>query len=415
MVRAVKSGTTRALKKGASSVLLPGATRAEAWEWWGLEGKPSCLRTCAAPGDLVSTQGTTLALPVAQVFCLPLWLNETDPARLTDMIRLQLEMRGLSPRGVVFDWAVVARESARTLVVVGVLPAQLPPELEAENYERFDLSARYFPLPENALTLWREQDRLVLAVTRGRALVYFQALAEATISARMVHDLICIRATLAMQEVTATLGGIALWYAATPAELAEFKALALPVKVTERPAVQPPSQAWKLVPAAVAEARKKRESRRWQKQALLIAAGVYLLFALVLDARFLLLQHRVSQLRGWQAEHAQALALVRETEGAWKELAPAVDRDVYPLEVLNQVAQSIPRDQLHLTLFEFEHDHLLIKGEAKNVADAFQFIDLLKKDPHFQGYGLEMGQPHLLPNDLAQFQIDGTRPGNRLP
>jgi len=40
---------------------------------------------------------------------------------------------------------------------------------------------------------------------------------------------------------------------------------------------------------------------------------------------------------------------------------------------------------------------------------AFQFLDNLKHDPHFAGYTWDMAQPHLLPNDLAQLQIEGTR------
>jgi len=32
--------------------------------------------------------------------------------------------------------------------MVGVLPANLPPEIHTEAYEAFDLSARYLPFPE---------------------------------------------------------------------------------------------------------------------------------------------------------------------------------------------------------------------------------------------------------------------------
>jgi hypothetical protein len=118
---------------------------------------------------------------------------------------------------------------------------------------------------------------------------------------------------------------------------------------------------------------------------------------------------KVNDLRKWQSEHTQALALVQDGRAAWKELAPVVDTKNYPLELLLQSSQSIPADQLHLTLFEAGDGHLLIKGEAKNVAGAFQFFSKLKSDPYFSGYALVMGNPRPLPNDLAQFQIEGTR------
>ena len=69
-----------------------------------------------------------------------------------------------------------------------------------------------------------------------------------------------------------------------------------------------------------------------------------------------------------------------------------VDTNNYPLELLLHAAQSIPADQLHLTLFEAGNGQLLIKGEAKNVAGAFQFLNKLKGDPYFSGYNLDMAQ-----------------------
>jgi len=77
--------------------------------------------------------------------------------------------------------------------------------------------------------------------------------------------------------------------------------------------------------------------------------------------------------------------------------------------LLFHASQSIPADQLHLTLFESNGTHIVVKGEAKNVAGAYQFLAKLKGDPFFSGYTLDMGNPHPLPNDLASFQIDGTR------
>ena len=69
-----------------------------------------------------------LALPASEVMALPLWLLETDPKRFRAMIVLQLEARGLQPRGAeaVFDWSIVVQEPTRTLVLVGILPASLP-------------------------------------------------------------------------------------------------------------------------------------------------------------------------------------------------------------------------------------------------------------------------------------------------
>ncbi len=413
MVRTVKAKTTRSLNKGERAVLLPGSTGAAPWEVWvfGIQGTWNA-QTCATPLDNRLRKNTTLALPVSQVFSVPLWLNETDEKQFVGMITLQLELRGLQPRGngaAVFDWTMVTREGARTLVVVGVLPASLAPEIQAEAYETFDLSARYLSFPENSLILWLEQDHLVAAFTRGPNLVYCQALTEGRITPRVVQDLNCMKATLAMQDILLTLQQAVLWVEATSTEISILQAaFPLPVKQAERPPPKIPSRAWKLIPSTVGVAKRTREIRRWQGRGLLIAIVVYLLVVIGLASRFLLTSLKVDELRKWQSSHSQTLALVRETRTAWKELGPVVDENHYPLELLLHASEAIPSDQLHLTLFEASDGHLLIKGEAKNAAAAFDFLDKLKSDPHFAGYTWDMGQPHLLPNDLAQLQIEGT-------
>ena len=396
-------------------MLRPGPTGAEPWELWVLGGKASAefAQICATPLDNRLRKNTTLALPVSQVFCLPLWLNETDAKQFAGMIPLQLELRGLQPRGngaAVFDWTVVAREGTRTLVVVGVLPATLAPEIHAEAYDAFDLSARYLPFAENTLTLWREQDRLAVAITRGQNLVYYQVLAEGRLTPRVVQDLSCAQAALTMQGIVTPLQKVVLWTEISPEERAALQAaLPLPIEQGECPPPAAPPQAWKLTPSTVSEARRLRAGRRWQRRAWEVFLVVYLLAAAWMASQWFLTSLKVDDLRKWQSENAQKLALVQEGRAAWKELAPVVDTKSYPLELLLQASQSIPADQLHLTLFEAGEGHLLIKGEAKNVAGAFQFFNKLKGDPYFSGYTLDMANPRPLPNDLAQFQIEGTR------
>lgn len=414
MVRTVKTKVMRSLNKGERAVLLPGSTSAEPWEVWviGTQGEPKCVQVCATPPENRLSKNTTFALPVSEVYCLPLWLNETDAKQFAQMIPLQLELRGLQPRNspAIADWSVVAEEGTRTLVTVGVLPASWDQELKVDAYQSFDLSARYFSFPENALTLWREQDQMVVALTRDKNLVYFQVLGEGRITPRVLQDLVCLRATLAMQGVLTSLQQVTLWMDADLGEQASLRTtLQLPVSTAQRPPPRLPAPAWKLTPGTVSDAQRNREIWRWRKRGILLGLLVYLLLAALLFTRFFLLSRQVDDLSKWQAAHAPALARVHAAQAAWKDLRPVVDESSYPLELLLHVTEAIPADQLHLTLFEASGDHLLIKGEAKNVAAAFQFFDKVKNDPHLAGYKWDMGQPTLSPNDLAQLQIEGTR------
>ena len=406
------------MAKGQTAVLLPGTHGAEPWELWLLrgQGQADMVQACKTPAENRLRKSSTLLLPITYVYCVPLWLNETDAKQFAGMIPLQLEMRGLQPRGgepAVFDWTVVTQEGARTLVAVGVLPAALPAEFNTGAYQGFDLSARYLPLPENALVIWREQDRLVLAITRGAFLVYFQALTEGTVTPRVVQEIICAQATLAMQDVVGPLGQIVAWTPLTEAEVAALKgALPLPVVQEDRPVPSAPKQAWKLVPVDVNEARRLKASRAWLWRAAGIFLVAYLAFVGFMVWQHVTLSRQADALRHWRDAHAEALDLVESGRAQWKALAPVVETKDYPLELLRQTVESIPADQLHLTLFEAGNGKLRIKGEAKNVAGAFEFFGKLKGDPYFSTYHLEMANPNPLPNDLAAFQIEGSHGGD---
>lgn len=413
MVRAVKTKTVRSLAKGQRAVLFPGPTTAEPWEVWVFDKDEAELsQYVTTPLENKLRKGTTLALPVAQVFCLPIWLNETDVKQFAGIIPLQLEMRGLMPRNdaPVFDYSIVAQETARTLVMVGVLPGNLAADLNVEAYESFDLSARYLPFQPDTLTIWREHDRLMVAITRGANLVYFQALTESTITTRTIQDLSCAQVTLQMQDILAPVRKVMLWTDVTQEELGILQeSLKLSIFREERPDPQVPKPEWKLVPNVVGASQRARENQKWIRRGVVIFLLLYLCIVGFLITQYVRSTMRVAELRQWKTANAGPVAEVQSGEATWKELGPVVDTNSYPLELLFHAAQSIPTDQLHLTQFDAGNGHILIKGEAKNVAGAFQFLSKLKGDPFFTGYALDMGNPRPLPNDLAQFQIDGNR------
>jgi hypothetical protein len=165
------------------------------------------------------------------------------------------------------------------------------------------------------------------------------------------------------------------------------------------------------VPESVLREERRRKARRLRwRIGVAVAAGYLVLIGMVVT-NIVTLSLQAGQLQRWKTAHAAPLALVTAASSDWKDLQPLVDEQDYPLEILLRVADAMPADQLHLTLFEMGDGHLLIKGEAKNVAAAYSFLDELKKDAVLAGTSLSMAQPHLLPNDLAQFQIEGSISG----
>jgi hypothetical protein len=396
--------------KGQQTLLLPGATGTEPWERWTTGPGAQCLEACRALGDVAGARDSILALPVAQVIALPLWLPETNAAEFPGMIALQIEAHGLQPRGhdAIYNWSIVAREPKRTLVLVGVLASALPEEIEATAFRGFELSARCRPLPPDAVALWHEQDRLVMAVTRGPELAYFHALTEATLSTRVLQEITCIIGALRLQAVIGTLDEAIVWSEQRLDGLDQLTTLlGVRSQLESPPAPQLPVERWQLIPARVGAVTRQRAARRWWMRALVMAVLVALAVVAALGVRFFLLAHDVSSLRQWQAAHAGELEQLHQTTAAWKDLQPAIDPQSYPLEILLHVSQVLPTDQVHLTLFQLEGGHLLIRAEAKNLTAAYGFFDQIKKSAPLAAFTWEMAQPHLLGNDVTQLQIEG--------
>ncbi len=205
-----------------------------------------------------------------------------------------------------------------------------------------------------------------MAVTRGAKLVYFQALGTGSITPPVLQDLNCIQTTLTMQGVMSPAQQIVLWLEVSPSELTLLQSgLHLPLRQVEQSAPKAPALAWKLTPPVVSEGKRARERRGWWMRGIVIAAALYFLFAGWLVTRLFMTSLKVEELRHWQADHAQAIALVHDTAATWKELGPAVDENSYPLELLLHVTESIPADQLHLTLFEAGSGHLPHQGRGQ--------------------------------------------------
>ena len=413
MDRTLKSPAGVKPRPGDDIFFFPGTSEAEPWEIWiASSGESRLLQTCASPQANPWQKRSTFILPAAQVFCLPLWLNETQPDRLPGMIELQLEARGMGGRSgspAIYQWSLVAQEEKRSLVLAGVLPTGLPSDLRVASYRAFDISPRYFTWPENSLVLWMEQGRLVASLTRGSNLVYFQNLGEETCSERVLQALVCLRASLEIQGVVSSLSQVVLWTELPPAErtaLGDY--LGLPLNLGDRPAPATPAQRWNLCPPEVAQSKKEHHSRRWRKQALAAFLIIYLIAALIFVTRYFLLSHQMQGLRQWQSVNGPAIASIEQARMDWARLQPVVDTADYPLEVLLHCTAAIPKDQLHLTLFEMENGNVQLKGEATNVAAAYQLFDHLKGEKELSTYDWKMDEPHLQSNDLAQLQIEGT-------
>jgi hypothetical protein len=146
--------------------------------------------------------------------------------------------------------------------------------------------------------------------------------------------------------------------------------------------------------------------KEWRKR-LLIGAGAYAGVLLLFLAYLLIVRFQVSRLDKRIARDAPRTEFVRATEARWKAFAPAVDPHYYPIEVLLHLFDSLPSADVRITVFNQSARQISVDGEANSAALAYQFADKVKKNPDLQTFQFELGAPKLLPNDHAQFRLEG--------
>ena len=169
----------------------------------------------------------------------------------------------------------------------------------------------------------------------------------------------------------------------------------------------PASVKLNLLPESWRQRRTQLAKRgEWQKR-LTLAGGAYaalfLLFLLYLGyARFAI--ERLDRLIARDAPQTQ---FIRETETNWKALAPAIDSRFYPVEILNHLSQDLPSSDLRITAYNQSARQISVDGEANTAALTYQFAERVKKDGALQNFRFDMAAPRILPNNHAQFRLEG--------
>jgi hypothetical protein len=144
----------------------------------------------------------------------------------------------------------------------------------------------------------------------------------------------------------------------------------------------------------------------WRKRLVWIG-GAYVAFVFLLFAYLGLLRFQKGRLDARVAHDAPETQFVRATEANWKALAPAVDARYYPVEILLHLFESLPSPEVRITTYNQSARQIAVDGEANTTALAYQFIEKIKKNPDLRVFQFEMAAPRILPNDHAQFRLEG--------
>jgi hypothetical protein len=69
--------------------------------------------------------------------------------------------------------------------------------------------------------------------------------------------------------------------------------------------------------------------------------------------------------------------------------------------------ESLPSPEVRITVYDQSARNISVQGEAPSAALAYQFAEKVKKHPDLQAFTFNLGTPRILPNDHAQFRLEG--------
>jgi len=365
---------------------------------------------------LTATDDFVLGLPIAAVLAQRFRLPTVDPAEFPEMIRIQIEKAlPFSPDEVTTDFEVIEQSEGGSVVSAVAVRNQQLAEMAAPLLERGYIprqvtvyaaqrASTYAP-EGNALLIYPEGETLVSAVTENGKVSLTRTL-ESVKQEQLQIELPQLRLSAELQGINASFPNVLLdescyqlrdtvqGILASPTEIVGVELPPAPVKLNLLP------ESWRQ--------RRSQLTRQaeWRKR-VLWAGGAYAALFLLLLAYLGFMRAVIGSLDRRIARDAPQTEFVRVAEANWKALAPAIDSHYYPVEILLHLFESLPSSDVRITGYNQSARQVSVDGEANTAALAYQFIDKLKKNPELRLFQFDMAAPRILPNDHAQFRVEG--------
>jgi len=241
-------------------------------------------------------------------------------------------------------------------------------------------------MADNAITLWRELGRWVFAISSHGQLTYFQALSGDRLSGDTIRDVFLALTQLGLQGVNLELHQAVVWRSGSKSDPTneEIKAfgdqLGAQVSVEPKPIPVVPESLSRIIPADARSEKRSHEKR--QKRNMLIAAILILYVGLAsyfgyqyveLNTALNKQDYRINEVR---VKHGE-IALFNAD---WQQLAPVVDSQRWPLQLLYRTATIIPPSQdLRFKVFEASRERIVIRGESADLKITSSYAEKIRR------------------------------------
>lgn len=357
-----------------------------------------------------------LGLPLRLVLAQRLRLPTSEPSEFAEMVRIQIEKSfPYAPEEVTTDFEVIQQgaevsvvsavavhnerlsEIAAPLLSGGIIPKQVT-VYAAQRAATHAAAGRAF-------LIYPEDSGLVCAISEEGKIGFTRSLNGADVT-QLRRDLPQLALIAQLQGVDTSSPAVFL-----DESLFEMRE-ALDGISKDRPgliAVEAPPATTKLNLLPESWRQRRRELVRigeWKKR-LMWAGAAYAALLLLFAVYVIWLRSDLARLKGRIARDAPNTEFIQKTEAKWKALSPAIDPHYYPVEVLHHLFESLPSADVQITQFNQSARQISVDGEAQSTALAYEFADKVKKNPDLKTFQFEMAAPRILPNEHAQFRLEG--------
>jgi hypothetical protein len=386
------------------------AAHSGAWEVRAVANVEEAAQLLEPEDDIV------LALPLELVLAQRMRLPTTDPSEFVEMVRIQIEKAmPYSPEEMTTDSELISQseegsvisavavhneklnELAAPLLVRGLIPSQV-------TVYAGHRAATHSP-EGTSLFIYPENESIVCAIAEEGKVSFTHSLDGAD-ALQLQRDLPQLTLSAELQGINTSAPRVLL-----AESLYQFRDTVEGIFATnaELIAVEvPPAESrLNLLPESWRARRAQLVKQKEWKKRLLIGAAAYVGLFCFFFGYLLVLRFQVGRLDKRISRDAPRTEFVRATEAKWKALAPAIDPHYYPIEVILHLFDSLPSADVRITVFNQSARQISVDGEANSAALAYQFAEKVKKNPDLQTFQFELGAPKLLPNDHAQFRLEG--------
>jgi hypothetical protein len=365
---------------------------------------------------LTATDDFVLGLPVTSVLAQRFRLPTIDPAEFPEMIRIQIEKAlPFSAEEVTTDFELIEQNENESVVSAVAIRneqlAELASPLLKHGYIPRQVTvyaaqrASTHAPKGNAVLIYPEGQTLVYAMTENGKLSLARAFENGN-GEQLQMELPQLRLSAELQGINVSSPSVLLdetcyqmrdtvqGILASPAEIVGIELPPAPIKLNLLP------ESWRRRRVQLAK------QAEWRKR-LVWAGGAYaaLLFLLLVYLGFM--RFAIGRLDRRIVSDAPKTEFVRATEEKWKALAPAIDSRYYPVEIALHLFESLPSADVHITAYNQSARQISVEGEANTAALAYKFIENVKKNSGLQIFQFNMAAPRILPNDHAQFRLEG--------